>query len=421
MSKDLNKNIIPELRFSKFENDEEWTLEPLHKMYSFYVTNSFSRDKLNYEQGDVKNIHYGDIHTKFSTLFDINKEKVPFVNSDISLQKINTESYCSEGDMVFADASEDIDDVGKSIEIVNLNGEKLLAGLHTLLARQKQRKLIIGFGGYLFKSNSIREQIKKESQGAKVLGISAGRISNIDIYYPENDEEQQKIADCLTSIDDLIKAQTQKLDELKVHKKGLMQQLFPANGEKVPKLRFPEFENDGEWEIKVLGEIAENLDSKRIPITSNSRTTGNVPYYGASGIIDFVDDYIFNEDLLCISEDGANLLARTYPIAFSITGKTWVNNHAHVLRFSDSFSQVLTENYLNELNLEGFLTGMAQPKLNRGKLDIIPIPLPMNPKEQQKIANCLSSIDDLISTQTQKVDALKDHKKGLMQQLFPKF
>ncbi|MBK8682369.1 MAG: restriction endonuclease subunit S [Bacteroidetes bacterium] len=170
---------------------------------------------------------------------------------------------------------------------------------------------------------------------------------------------------------------------------------------------------------KKLGYLAENLDSMRVPITSNQREKGNIPYYGASGIIDYVKDYIYDESLLCISEDGANLIDRNYPIAFNISGKTWVNNHAHVLRFENSNTQILVEKYINSLSIEDFLTGMAQPKLNRGKLDIIPIPIPKNPQEQQKIASCLSSLDEVIAAYSQKLELLKDHKKGLMQNLFP--
>jgi type I restriction enzyme S subunit len=217
----------PRVRFREFDGDGEWELEPFDKLYSFFVTNSFSRDDLNYSKGTVKNIHYGDIHTKFATLFDLRKEIVPYVNTSISIDKIKPESYCIEGDMIFADASEDLNDVGKSVEIISLNNEKLLSGLHTLLARQIEPKLIVGFGGHLFKSDGIRYQIKKEAQGAKVLGISAGRLSNIKVYYPKNKHEQQKIAALLTSLDDLITAQREKLDALKSHKKGLMQGLFP--------------------------------------------------------------------------------------------------------------------------------------------------------------------------------------------------
>jgi len=222
---------VPKLRFPEFVNGVKWEEEKLSEIYTFKVTNSFSRDKLNYDSGLVKNIHYGDIHTKFSTLFDIEKENVPFINSSISLEKTKDDCYCQESDMIFADASEDLEDVGKSIEIVNLNNEKLLSGLHTLQARQKESKFITGFGGYLFKSNKIRAQIKKESQGTKVLSISGTRLSNIDISYPKKKEEQQKIADCLNSVDEQISSQSQKLQTLKEHKKALMQQLFPHNKE----------------------------------------------------------------------------------------------------------------------------------------------------------------------------------------------
>lgn len=186
----------------------------------------------------------------------------------------------------------------------------------------------------------------------------------------------------------------------------------------MPEWRFPEFRGKREWRIKPLGKICTNYDSRRIPITEKDRVKGEISYIGASGVIDYINDFIFDEDLLCVSEDGANLVARTYPIAFSISGKTWVNNHAHVLKFSHKYTQNIVESYLNMINLQDFLTGMAQPKLNRAKLDIIPIPLPEE-EEQQKIADCLVEIDTMITEQSNKVEHLKAHKKGLMQGLFP--
>ncbi|MBK7883979.1 MAG: restriction endonuclease subunit S [Chitinophagaceae bacterium] len=216
---------VPKYRFKEFKG--EWKEELLGDIYTFKVTNSFTRDDLNYETGSVKNIHYGDIHKKFATLFDIKKEKVPFINPSVSVSKINPECYCTEGDIIFADASEDLKDVGKSIEIVNLNNEKLLSGMHTLLAKQRETKLIVGFGGHLFRSNAIRIKIQKLAQGTKVLGISSGRLSNIKIWYPEIKNEQQKIASCLSALDELIKALTEKIEQLQLHKKGLMQGLFP--------------------------------------------------------------------------------------------------------------------------------------------------------------------------------------------------
>jgi type I restriction enzyme M protein len=114
-----------------------------------------------------------------------------------------------------------------------------------------------------------------------------------------------------------------------------------------------------DWPIVVLGEICENLDSKRVPITQGDRKPGAFPYYGASGIVDYVDGFIFDEDLLLISEDGANLLARSTPIAFSVSGKVWVNNHAHVLRFTDMATQRFVETYINSISVENYVTGAA--------------------------------------------------------------
>ena len=173
----------------------------------------------------------------------------------------------------------------------------------------------------------------------------------------------------------------------------------------------------GQRFLKPLGKVSENLDNRRVPIASTERIAGEIPYYGASGIVDYVEGFIFDEDLLCVSEDGANLVARSYPIAFPISGKTWVNNHAHVLRFQNACTQKCVEMYLNSIQLNDFITGIAQPKLNKAMLDRIPFPHARMP-EQQRIAECLSTLDTLITTENQKLEAFKTYKKGLIQQLF---
>ena len=139
--------------------------------------------------------------------------------------------------------------------------------------------------------------------------ISYKQFSELRLPVP-SPAEQQKIADCLNFLDELIAAQDRKVDTLKTHKKGLMQQLFPRECETQPRLQFPEFRGGKAWSVGKLGHIAENLDNRRIPITSGDREAGAIPYYGASGIVDYVKDFIFEEDLLCVSEDGANLLAQ---------------------------------------------------------------------------------------------------------------
>ena len=129
-----------------------------------------------------------------------------------------------------------------------------------------------------------------------------------------------------------------------------------------------------EW--KPLGKLAENLDFMRKAITSGLRDSGEVPYYGASGIVDYVKDYIFDGDFLLVSEDGANLVARNTPIAFSISGKTWVNNHAHILKFNTYVERRYIEYYLNSIDLTPYISGAAQPKLNQNNLNSIKIPNP---------------------------------------------
>ena len=166
-----------------------------------------------------------------------------------------------------------------------------------------------------------------------------------------------------------------------------------------------------DWEIKRLNEISQNLDNRRIPITKNIRSSGTIPYYGASGIVDFVKEYLFDEDLLLVSEDGANLLARTYPIAFSISGKTWVNNHAHVLKFQNSTTQQFVELYLNSIKLDDFVSGMAQPKLNQTMLNKIPIPLPPLSEQQRIVAILDEAFAAIAKAKTNAEQNLKNAKE----------
>ncbi|MFC7526886.1 restriction endonuclease subunit S [Parapedobacter sp. GCM10030251] len=400
---------IPELRFPQFVNDGEWEEETVGQIYDFKGTNSLSRENLNYEIGKVKNIHYGDIHTKFNTLFDVEKENVPYINGDIPLDKIKKENYCIEGDIILADASEDLNDVGKSIEIVSLNNEKLVSGLHTLLVRQRESKLVIGFGGYLFKSDYVRKQIKREAQGAKVLGVSATRISSVKIPYPKKPQEQQKIASCLSSLDELIAAHSQKLDILKDHKKGLMQNLFPQEGEKVPTYRFPEFEKDGEWEEKSfekLFEIGNGRDYKHLH-------EGEVPVYGSGGYMLSVSDYLYDGESVCIGRKG------TIDKPMFLIGKFWtVDTLFYTHSFKDCLPKYIYYVFQNTDWLKHNEAG-GVPSLSKTNIYNIKTLIP-KPREQQKIASCLSSLDAVITAQTEKIEQLKMHKKGLMQGLFPK-
>ena len=173
-----------------------------------------------------------------------------------------------------------------------------------------------------------------------------------------------------------------------------------------------------DWEVKRLGEVCNFLDSQRVPIKDGDRVKmqGKYPYYGASGIIDYVNDYLFDDNLILLGEDGANILTRSTPLAFLVSGKVWVNNHAHVLKTSTNHNRYYICNYLESLSYDKYNTGTAQPKLNREICENIPILLP-NIYEQNKIADILQLWDTAIAKQTALIEQLTLRKRGLMQQL----
>lgn len=189
------------------------------------------------------------------------------------------------------------------------------------------------------------------------------------------------------------------------------------NNKYSPELRFPEFTD--KWITKKLGEITINKDSKRCPISKTVRKKGIYPYYGANGIRDYVSDYIFDGEYLLVGEDGSVLTKENTPVIHWASGKFWVNNHAHVLSQKNGMSLKFISYVLSTIKIEGRVTGIP-PKLNQDSLHTILIPIPSSPIEQKKIAACLSSLDIYLDTTKHKLELLKEYKKGLMQQLFPR-
>jgi type I restriction enzyme S subunit len=431
MEKRGKVSATPRLRFPEFRASGEWVSERLGKLYSFVPTNTYSRDKLNYACGATKNIHYGDIHAKFATLFDVARERVPFVNEGEALPPSGSDAYCREGDLVFADASEDLEGVGKSIEVVRLHGESLLAGQHTILARPNAGGLVVGFGGYLFRSTRIRSQVQKEAQGTKVYSISPTRLANVEILYPSHEREQRKIIDCLASLDDVIAAQAQKVEALKAHKRGLMQQLFPRDGETVPRLRFPEFRGDAAWVPRKIGDMVEETarpinmdDGEEYSLVTVKRRYGGV---------------VLRERL----KGGAIKVKSQFTVRnrdFLISNRQIVHNACGLLPAELDRSIVSNEysvlNARRECDIEFFDYFAQQPNVSASflqssvgiviekmlfKLDAwlkLEFPFP-SIEEQRAIAKCLGSSDMDIAAASRKLDGLMRHKQGLMQNLFP--
>jgi len=294
--------------------------------------------------------------------------------------------------------------------------------LNIVIVRPEKKWLIPKFLELAFNSPIVRKQIQRTTAGGVQGVVNTSEISKVKIVVPPKDE-QQKISLILSKIDNLIASYDKAIVLSKKQKKGLMQQLLTkgighTKFKKVKWLFRKEIEIPEEWEIEKLKDVVDFLDSQRIPIEESERENrhGKYPYYGASGIIDYIDDYIFDETLLCLAEDGENLRSRVLPIAFTIKGKTWVNNHAHVLRAKETTEHYFLEYFLNHLSFLKWVASTAQPKLNQKDLRSIPIISPPF-KEQQKIALILSNCDSKISELESKRSNLERLKKGLMQKL----
>lgn len=229
---DYKKGVMQQLftQAIRFKDDHgndfpDWEEKLYDDVYSFQNTNSYSRDLLSYEHGEVRNIHYGDIHTKFKSNFVLRKENVPFIKLEVNLSRIQEACYCREGDLVIADVSEDYNDVGKCIEIRDLDGERTLAGLHTFIARPKHGAIASGFGGYLMQAREVRLKIMTIAQGTKVLGISKTQLCKLLLPIP-SPAEQIKISNFLSAIDSRVENVSTQITEAQVFKKGLLQQMF---------------------------------------------------------------------------------------------------------------------------------------------------------------------------------------------------
>jgi len=230
--------------------------------------------------------------------------------------------------------------------------------------------------------------------------------------------EQQKIAECLSSVDELIAAQARKVDALKTHKKGLMQQLFPREGETQPRLRFPEFQNARAWEVKAIGDVFKVTRGEVLAMTLvKGEASNEMPYpvYSSQtknkGLAGYYSDYLY-EDAITWTTDGAN----AGDVNFR-PGRFYCTNVCGVLLNTDGQANECVAALLNSVT-RSHVSYVGNPKLMNGVMAKIEIPLPSVP-EQQRIATCLSSLDALITAETQKHEVLKTHKKGLMQQLFP--
>ena len=224
---DKTSHNSPSLRFPEFTG--EWEKCKVSDLLDFYPTNSLSWDKLEYGTNAIQNLHYGLIHVGLPTMVDLSKDKLPNV---VNGNTPKNYELCQEGDVAFADASEDTNEVAKAVEFYNLNGNKAICGLHTIHGRDNHQRTIVGYKGYAFSSISFHHQIRRIAQGTKIYSINCKNFSECYVGIPSK-EEQSKIATLLRLIDERIAVQNRLIEDLKKLRCAIVEKMFKqskANG-----------------------------------------------------------------------------------------------------------------------------------------------------------------------------------------------
>jgi type I restriction enzyme S subunit len=400
--------LIPELRFPEFEMEGEWEKKPLNNVCDINPSNNNLPQKFIYI--DLESVESGRLQKKnIITLYNAPSRAQRLLNNgDVIFQMVRP----YQKNNLFFQSADNYHYVAST-------------GYAQLRAYQSSMFLF----QYIHTDNFVN-RVLANCTGSNYPAISSTALSKIKIEIPTL-PEQQKIATCLSSLDELIAAHNDKLQALKDHKKGLMQNLFPQEGEKVPKYRFPEFEKDGEWVEKKLGKIGEPLMCKRI---FKEQTTPNpekgIPFYkiGTFGkeadayipedlFIEYKNKYNYpNKGDILISASGTIGRLVIYdgsPAYYQDSNIVWLGHDENQVTNEFLFYCYLMVNWQTS-------DGGVIKRLYNSDLKNVSIFFPENELEQQKIASCLSALDELITAQAEKIEQLQEHKKGLMQGLFPK-
>ncbi len=270
---------VPPLRFPEFS--EEWEKHTLSDLLDFYSTNSLSWEQLEYGTNAMMNLHYGLIHVGLPTMVDLAKDKLPNLKEDNMPKNFE---LCKEGDVAFADASEDTNEVAKTIEFYNLAEKNVVCGLHTIHGRDNKHKTVVGFKGYAFSSATFHNQIRRIAQGTKIYSISTKNFSECYIGLPSK-PEQTKIATLFRLIDERISTQNKIIEDLKKLKSAIVDNLMTPQKE---------------WESTKIGNvlsIGSGRDYKHL-------RDGNIPVYGTGGYMLSVDSYLYDGESVCIGRKG---------------------------------------------------------------------------------------------------------------------
>ena len=387
---------VPKLRFKEFNN--EWQSINLADIFQYFSTNSFSREQLS-ESGILKNLHYGDIHRKYNSIVNENKEITSYVKD---INYVNKYELLKNNDLIFADASEDHEGIGKAVEVVNVNNNTV-SGLHTILARDNSNVFAPMFKGYYFNSPIVHNQIRVLANGFKVYGISKEAINKLNIKIPSI-KEQSKIANTFYLLDKKIELQSKKIEDLKLFKKGLL---------------YNEKRNNNSWYEYKISDIMNITRGTVIPKTEISECINNefkYPVYSSqtsnNGILGYDNKYDFNGKFLTWTTDGANAGK-----VFYREGKFRCTNVCGILYNKDNrYVSELTAELLN-IETPKYVSYVGNPKLMNNVMSNIIIKLP-DPSRDHFFSSILKIINKKLTIEEEKLDKLFELKKGLMLNMF---
>ena len=388
---------------------EEWGVKTFEKLFSFSGGYPASRDQLSSEGHCY--LHYGDIHGATKTTVDVRADLRNIPKLNIPLKRVASKSLLEDGDVVFVDASEDDEGTSRHVVVVNKEKKPFISGLHTIVAKSETDDLVHEYRRYCFQTDTIRKQFLFYAVGTKVTGISKANIAKLKLPIPTL-PEQRAIATALSDVDALLAALDRLIAKQRDLKQAAMQQLLTGQ------TRLPGF--TGKWETKTLGEITDSLDNLRVPLNESQRERmkGDYPYCGANGVLGFVDNYVVDDDIILMAEDGGYFDEyETRPIAYRMTGKCWVNNHAHILKAKPGSDQGYLFYSLVHKNILPFLASGTRAKLNKSEMNKIEIRRPKDLPEQTTIATVLSDMDLELAALEQRRDKTRALKQGMMQEL----
>ena len=384
---------------------------------------------MNYVSGNVKNIHYGDIHTKFPTILPISGNKdVPYINDDVDLSRYKDDQFLQDGDLIIADASEDYTDIGKAIEVKDIDDEKVLAGLHTILARDEKNITVNGFKGYLFLTNDLKRNIKRIANGISVLGISKKNLSKLDVNIPSKNE-QQEIVNLFSSIDKKIELLEDKHTYYQDFKKYLMQKIFAQN------LRF---NKTSEWETYALNDIGKTYNGLS-GLSKDNFEKGDSKYITYKSIFDnniLKSDFTENVELNNKSQNEV----KKGDLFFTGSSETpeevgmvsvldqnvkdcYLNSFCFGFRLNNevNINPLFLAYYLRSPIMRNKIMILAQgsTRFNLSKKEILKLKIEIpSINEQQQVINLFQCVDNKINEISMQTINFNEFKKGLLQQMF---